>query len=72
MCVFEEKNLPKYGGAITKPCLVTVHTIVFVTSILSNAFVKQVKRLAVFIKNTFQFINIMMKFDKIRAQAEIP
>ena len=27
---------------------------------------------AVFILNTFQFMNLMIKFDKIRAQTETP
>ena len=63
-------NLPKYGMAATKSFLGTALTTSFGASILSknsfNVIVNQIMRVAVLMQNTFQLINLMMKFDKIR------
>ena len=37
-----------------------------------NGFVNKVTWEVVSVGNTFQFINVMMKFDKMRAQTEAP
>ena len=52
----------------------TLRTTGFGASILSkkinNAFANQIMQVAVFVQNIFQFISLMMKFDKIRVQTE--
>ena len=62
--------MPKYGRAVTKSFLGTLLTTGFGASILFKnyfkAVVNQITFVAVFIQNTFQFINLTMKFDKIR------
>ena len=35
---------------------------------ICNAFVNQISRIAVFIQNIFQFVNVMIKLDQIVAQ----
>lgn len=37
-----------------------------------NALVNQVMQTTVFVQSTFQFINLLIKFDKTRAQTETP
>ena len=66
-------NLLKYGRAITMSFLSAVLTSLWYHPFVQkfvHAFLNQTMRLAVFIQNTCQFTNFMLKCNKIRAQTE--
>ena len=60
------------GGTIITSFLVTVLTTIFARYVQNffYTFVNKVKRVSIFIQNTFSYIYFMMEFQKIPTQIE--
>ena len=73
LCVIEETTYLRKAGLLVSHFTYCTHYRLwrqnFVRKIC-NAFVNQILRVAVFIQNIFQFVNVMIKLDKIGAQTE--